>query len=727
MTIKGIVLDNAGTTGGLVLRGPASGVGTIVFPDTSSAQDGQVLAFNSTSGGLDLVTPTVVTVPTKVGDFSNDVGYQTAANVTSTVDAAIAAVVGAAPGALDTLAEIAAALAADESAASALTTSVAGKADTASLAAVAFSGAYSDLSGKPSIPTVPTVVSAFTNDAGYAVSSALATVAFTGSYTDLSNKPTIPTVPTLVSAFTNDAGYQTSSDVAATLADYATTASLSSYATTASLAPYALTSALSAYALTSALSSYATTASLATVATSGQYSDLVGKPSIPTVPTVVSAFTNDSGYQTAANVATAIAGKVDATALATVATSGSYTDLINKPTIPTIPAVVSYFTNDAGYQTAAQVTASIAAVVGAAPGALDTLAEIAAALAADESAAASMTTAIGLKANTADLAAVAFSGAYSDLVGAPSIPTIPTLVSVFTNDAGYQTAANVSTAIAGKANTTDLAAVALSGSYSDLTGTPTIPTVPTAVSAFSNDSGYQTAANVASALAPYALTSALSSYATTASLSSYVLTTALAAYATTASLAAVATSGAYSDLSGTPTIPTVPSTVSAFTNDAGYLTSVPVATTSVVGGVKVGSGLAVAGDGTISATGATLLAGGSGSRTAVASVSTTDATVTSALTVAVASGAVVQFVADVVGKTAGGAAVGAFTLEGAIKNVAGTISIVGGSVLKDIIALEDTNWDSNASTDGSGLAISVQGAAATSVTWVVSIKTTTIV
>ena len=37
--------------------------------------------------------------------------------------------------------------------------------------------------------------------------------------------------------------------------------------------------------------------------------------------------------------------------------------------------------------------------------------------------------------------------------------------------------------------------------------------------------------------------------------------------------AAVATSGQYSDLSGTPTIPTVPTAVSAFTNDAGYLTS----------------------------------------------------------------------------------------------------------------------------------------------------------
>ena len=32
---------------------------------------------------------------------------------------------------------------------------------------------------------------------------------FSGDYNDLSNKPTIPTVPTNVSSFTNDAGYLT--------------------------------------------------------------------------------------------------------------------------------------------------------------------------------------------------------------------------------------------------------------------------------------------------------------------------------------------------------------------------------------------------------------------------------------------------------------------------------------------------------------------------------------
>ena len=41
--------------------------------------------------------------------------------------------------------------------------------------------------------------------------------------------------------------------------------------------------------------------------------------------------------------------------LASVATSGSYTDLTNKPTIPTVPANLSEFNNDAGYLTASDV------------------------------------------------------------------------------------------------------------------------------------------------------------------------------------------------------------------------------------------------------------------------------------------------------------------------------------------------------------------------------------
>ena len=45
-------------------------------------------------------------------------------------------------------------------------------------------------------------------------------------------------------------------------------------------------------------------ADLATVATTGNYSDLSGTPTIPTVPTTVSSFTNDAGYLTSSSLAT---------------------------------------------------------------------------------------------------------------------------------------------------------------------------------------------------------------------------------------------------------------------------------------------------------------------------------------------------------------------------------------------------------------------------------------
>lgn len=51
--------------------------------------------------------------------------------------------------------------------------------------------------------------------------------------------------------------------------------------------------------ITSALNAKANTSSLANVATSGNYNDLSNKPTIPTVPTNVSAFNNDAGYITA--------------------------------------------------------------------------------------------------------------------------------------------------------------------------------------------------------------------------------------------------------------------------------------------------------------------------------------------------------------------------------------------------------------------------------------------
>ena len=71
------------------------------------------------------------------------------------------------------------------------------------------------------------------------------------------------------------------------------------------------------------LTSYAETADLATVATSGDYTDLTNKPTIPAAQV-------NSDW----NASSGVAEILNKPSLATVATSGSYNDLNNKPTIP---------------------------------------------------------------------------------------------------------------------------------------------------------------------------------------------------------------------------------------------------------------------------------------------------------------------------------------------------------------------------------------------------------
>lgn len=72
------------------------------------------------------------------------------------------------------------------------------------------------IKNKPTIPVVPTDVSAFNNDAGYITAAQVpAQVQSDWSQSDstkvdyIKNKPVIPVVPTNVSAFNNDAGYVT--------------------------------------------------------------------------------------------------------------------------------------------------------------------------------------------------------------------------------------------------------------------------------------------------------------------------------------------------------------------------------------------------------------------------------------------------------------------------------------------------------------------------------------
>lgn len=113
---------------------------------------------------------------------------------------------------------------------------------------------------------------------GKADKASLAPVATSGSYADLTNKPTIPTVPTKVSAFENDKGYLTSHQ---SLEAYATKASLATVATSGKYAD------LSGTPTIPDISGKADKASLAAVATTGNYNDLTNRPHIPSVENLV--------------------------------------------------------------------------------------------------------------------------------------------------------------------------------------------------------------------------------------------------------------------------------------------------------------------------------------------------------------------------------------------------------------------------------------------------------
>lgn len=122
-----------------------------------------------------------------------------------------------------------------------------------------------DVGALPDTTPIPTATSELDNDSGFVSMDQLSNVAVSGLYNDLAGKPNLAAV--------------------ATSGDY---------------------------------SDLSGTPSLATVATSGSYNDLSNKPNLATVAT-------SGAYAD-------LSGKPD---LATVATTGDYTDLLNKPTVDT--------------------------------------------------------------------------------------------------------------------------------------------------------------------------------------------------------------------------------------------------------------------------------------------------------------------------------------------------------------------------------------------------------
>lgn len=150
----------------------------------------------------------------------------------------------------------------------------------------------------------------------------LSTVATSGSYNDLTNKPTIPSAYTLPNAtsstlggvkigsnisvadgtisitksnVTNALGY--TPPTSDTVYDNATTTTAGLMSASDKVKLNGIAANANNYAHPSTHPASMITG-LASVATSGSYNDLKDKPAIPTVPTKVSAFINDVGYLT---------------------------------------------------------------------------------------------------------------------------------------------------------------------------------------------------------------------------------------------------------------------------------------------------------------------------------------------------------------------------------------------------------------------------------------------
>ena len=160
----------------------------------------------------------------------------------------------------------------------------------------------------------------------------------------------------------------------------------------------------------------------------GDYSSLTNKPSLSTTSTTA----------LSTNPNETISAKIN---LHKVAKTGTYSDLIGTPTIPS------------------------------APGTLDTTATTAQATSASEA-----------LSGTVTLHKVAKTGTYSDLIGTPTIPSAPGTLDT------TATTAQATSASETLSGSVTLHKIAKTGTYSDLIGRPTIPSAPGTLDTTNEDS-----------------------------------------------------------------------------------------------------------------------------------------------------------------------------------------------------------------------------------------------
>ena len=525
---------------------------------------------------------------------------------------------------------------------------------TANLSTVATSGSYNDLEDKPTIPQEYTLPTASTSVLGgvkvdgtsitiaNGIISATATGGESGTtdYTALANKPQINGVVLTGDKSLADLGIQPAGTYLTEIpAEYVTETELEGKGYLTSVpAEYVTETELNGKGyLTTIPDSYVENTDLAAVATSGSYNDLTDKPTIITSyndltdkPSIPQAYTLPTastttlgGVKVDGTTVTIEDGVITAHATSTGGTS-DYSTLTNKPQIGGVELTGNKSLADLGIQAAGTYLTEIPAeyvtetelngkgyITSAALTGYAQSADIPTATSDLTNDSGFITNSVNNLTNytpTSGLSAVATSGSYADLTNKPTRitsyndltdkPSIPAATSDLTNDSGFIT--NSVNNLTNYTPTSGLATVATSGSYDDLTNKPTIPTAYTLPTASTtvlggvkvDGSTINIADGVISAnLTGYAQTSAIPTATSDLTNDSGFITNAvnnLTNYTPTSGLATVATSGSYNDLEDKPSIP------QAYT--------LPTASTTVLGGVKVDGATVTIADGVISST-----------------------------------------------------------------------------------------------------------------------------
>lgn len=382
-------------------------------------------------------------IPVKVSELANDSGYQTAADVATAISGkqdtlvagtnitivgnVISATGGGGGGAVDSVNGYTGVVVLTAADVGALPDSTVIPTDTSDLT----NGA-----GYITSADIPANVSAFTNDAGYITAAGAPVQSVNGQTGSVSLS-----IPTKVSDLNNDSGYQTAGDVSTAISGKQDTL-------TAGTGISIVSNVISATGgggggAVDSVNGYTGTVVLTAA-------DVGALPDTTPIPANTSDLNNDSGFITSAALPTKVSDLTnDAGYITSAAIPTDVSDFTNDAgyiTSADIPTNVSAFVNDAGYLTSAPVT-SVNGYTGAVV-----------LTASDVSALPSSTV---IPTDTGDLtngagfitAAGAPVTSVNGQTGAVTI-SIPANVSDLNNDSGYQTASDVSTAIAGQTKET---------------------------------------------------------------------------------------------------------------------------------------------------------------------------------------------------------------------------------------------------------------------------------